>query len=108
MKKVIILLFSIILLIGCTSDDSNSNTNNVTVSIETTGLSDDKLALNNSATFTAVISGFEGDASSLSYKWTLATENGELSDGVNPLPNPSVSVNSITCVGEMQVMSRSL
>jgi len=99
MKKVIILLFSIILLIGCTTNDSNPNTNSVTISIEATGLSDDKLALNNSATFTAVISGFEGDASSLSYRWTLSNENGELSDGVNPLPNPSVSSNSIDCIG---------
>merc|ERR1711974_58388 len=99
MKKNIVLLFVISFLIGCTSDDSNPDSTNVAVSIEATGLNDDKLALNNSANFTALISGFDGEASSLSYRWTLSAENGEFSDGVNPLPNPSVSGNSIDCIG---------
>ncbi|MBV7267981.1 TolB family protein [Winogradskyella luteola] len=102
MKKSIILLFLIYFLIGCTSDDSNPNTSNVTVSIEASGLNDDKLALNNSATFTAIVSGFEGDVSSLTYRWRLSTENGELSDSENPLPNPSVSGSSINCVGKSE------
>lgn len=99
MKKSIFLLFLVSLIIGCTSDDSSPNTSNVTVSIEAFGLNDDKLTLNNSVTFTAIISGFEGDASSLSYRWRLSNENGELSDGVNPLPNPSISGSSINCIG---------
>ncbi|XCF07706.1 hypothetical protein ABI125_07545 [Tamlana crocina] len=102
MKKSIFLLFLISFLIGCTSDDSNPNTSNVTVSIEASGLNDDKLALNNSATFTASISGFEGDATSLTYRWRLSTENGELSQSGNPLPNPSVSGSSISCVGKSE------
>ena len=100
MKKSIFLLFVTSFLIGCSSDDSNPNTNNVMVSIEANGLNDDKLALNNSANFTVIVSGFEEDASSLTYRWTLSNENGELSDGVNPLPNPSVSSSSISCIGQ--------
>ncbi|MEY8847229.1 TolB family protein [Psychroserpens sp. XS_ASV72] len=100
MKKTIILIPLLLFLLGCTSDDSNPNTSDVTISIEASGLNDDKLALNNSATFTAIISDFDGDASSLSYRWTLTNENGELSDGVNPLPNPTASGSSINCVGQ--------
>lgn len=98
MKNRFILFGVLLLFIGC-SNDGDSDPRDIILSIETSGLNDDKLAINNSAIFTASISGYNGDISTLSYRWTLSMENGELSDGVNPLPNPSNSGNSIDCIG---------
>lgn len=98
-KESLLLLSLLLILASCSKDDGNPTSGEVTVSIEATGLSDDKLALNNSAIFTASISGFEGEVTSLSYKWTLSNENGQLSDGINSLANPTIAGSSINCIG---------
>ena len=36
----------------------------------------------------------------MSYRWTLSTERGELSDGTNALANPSVTQNTVYCIGK--------
>ena len=76
------------------------NRGDVSVRIVATGLSDGKLALNNGASFTATVTGFDGDPSGLRYHWILANGRGELSDGTNVLPNPFVGGNSIRCGGK--------
>ncbi|MBO3115382.1 hypothetical protein J4050_01405 [Winogradskyella sp. DF17] len=92
-------LFSLILFtsLGCTTDEANYN--DVSVSITTSGLNDNKLALNNTATFTAEVSGIDA-TSSLTFRWSLSTDRGELSDGTNVLPNPSIAESTIYCVGK--------
>ncbi len=96
MTKYFFLCVISLVIFGC-SDDADTIS---LVTIEASGLNDDKLALNNSATFTANVSGLEGDAASFSYRWTLSTERGELSDGFSTLPNPSVGGSTISCIGK--------
>lgn len=99
MKKYFILFTIFLFALGC-SEDTETNTD-ITVTIEASGLSDDKLAVNNSANFTAVHLDYEGDASSLSYRWSLISDNGELSSGTEMLPNPSIHESAIYCFGRI-------
>ena len=84
--------------ISCSTEDDGTN-DNLSVSLTASGLSDNKLALNNTATFTAELSGYDGDAANLTYVWSLETDRGSLSDGINALSNPSVAENTMFCVG---------
>ena len=97
MKNLFTLYAILLLAFGCSTD---GDSNDVIVTLEVTGISDGKLAINNSANFTTNVSGFEGDASLLSYRWTLSTNRGELSDGSNSLANPTTGGSSINCVGK--------
>lgn len=103
MKNRLILFMTLLLLLGCSY---NSNPSDVIVLIEATGLSDEKLALNNTATFTSNVSGFDGDLSSLNYRWVLSNEHGELTDGFNSLPNPTFGDSSMICVVNQLVMRK--
>ena len=94
----ILLALTLLTTLSCSTDDASND--DASVTITASGLGDDKLALNNAATFTADVTGYDGDPSDLTYRWTLSTERGELSDGTNPLPNPTVGGNSIRCVGK--------
>lgn len=90
--------FALLLSFSCTPEDDNSS-DDLTVSISASGLDDNKLALNNIATFSAELSSFEGDTATLSYRWTLANGRGELSDGTNALSSPTVFQSTIYCIG---------
>ncbi|MEZ4802323.1 MAG: hypothetical protein R2797_06085 [Gelidibacter sp.] len=100
--KTLKLLLVLILLTGLScsenEDDSSSNT---TVTLEASGLNDGKLSINNYATFTAAVDGYEGDDTTLIYRWSITTERGELSDGTTTLPNPIVTENTIRCYGRI-------
>ncbi len=96
MTKYFFLCVISLVIFGCSDNADNLSL----VTIEASGLNDDKLALNKSATFTANVSGLEGDAASFSYRWTLSTERGELSDGFSTLPNPSIGGGTISCIGK--------
>ncbi|MGC6431629.1 MAG: TolB family protein [Jejuia sp.] len=96
MTKYFFLCVTFLVIFGCSNEGDTTSL----VTIEASGLTDDKLALNNSATFTATISGLEGDSSLFSYQWTLLTDRGELSDGFSPLPNPFVGGKTISCIGK--------
>jgi hypothetical protein len=92
-----LLAFVLLATLSCTPEDTNDT---LSVSITASGLSDNKLALNNMATFSADISDYDGDITTLSYRWSLSTERGALSDGNNTLANPSVTQNTIYCLGQ--------
>lgn len=96
--KVFVLFSLALLIFGC--DGKEDVAYPFSVTITASGLSDDKLALNKAATFTAEVSDYEGDLSRLSYRWVLSTERGELSDDTNALSNPTVGGNSIRCIGK--------
>lgn len=93
-----IAFFLLWLIVSCDTVDA-PDPSDVSVSISAGGLSDDKLPLNGTATFTAEVSGYKGDPSELSFRWALTTGRGTLSDGTNSLPNPTVGTQSIRCVG---------
>jgi len=84
--------------VGCDSLEVSDPTN-VSVTISAAGLDDDKLAVNNSATFTADVTGYNGDPADLTYRWSLSFGNGELSDGSRSLGSQVDGGNSIICVG---------
>lgn len=96
---LLVLVLFAVLMLGCDNGVPDP-ANNVSVTIAASGLSDGKLALNNAATFTADVTGYDDDPSGLGYRWTLSTGRGELYDGTNSLPNPAVGGNSIRCVGK--------
>lgn len=96
MNKHLFLLIALFVVLGC----SDNPDNDLLVTIEASGLNDDKLPINKLATFTASVSGYEGNLSSLSYRWTLSTERGELSDGFIPFTNPSIGGSVISCLGK--------
>lgn len=98
MRLKILIALALLIMLSCSTDSGIDD--DVSVTLTASGLNDDKLALNNSATFTAEVDGYEGDPSGLNYRWTLSTERGELSDGVNSLPNPTEGGNFIRCVGK--------
>lgn len=94
----LLLVFALLSTWSCTTDETN---NEGTVTLEASGLSDNKLSVNNTAIFTATLTDYDGDAASLSYRWTLDANRGELSDGINALPNPTVAENTMRCVGRI-------
>ncbi|MCK7591410.1 hypothetical protein M0G43_12560 [Subsaxibacter sp. CAU 1640] len=93
----LLLVFTLLISVSCSNEDSSDS--QVSVTLEANGLSDDNLAINNYATFTATVEGYEGDMANLSYVWLLNTERGELSDGTNLLPSPTVADTTIRCYG---------
>ncbi|WP_209330014.1 TolB family protein [Lunatimonas salinarum] len=88
-------VFALVMLWSCTGDDTSPS--DITVTIEATGLSDDKLSVNNFATFRAIVEG--GEDIVVRYKWSLSAQRGELTDGVTTMPSPSLSDDTIRCVG---------
>ena len=89
------------ILVGCSGGtDPTDPADTVTVALAATGLTDGKLTLNATAAFTATVTGFTGDASGLGYRWTLSTDRGELSDGTDPLPSPTLGGPAMACVGK--------
>ncbi|HKK38224.1 MAG TPA: hypothetical protein VJ949_02275 [Cryomorphaceae bacterium] len=96
----LLLTFLLLTTLSCSEDEDKEE--GISVEISTSGINDDKLAINNRATFTAQLSGFEGNASALTYRWSLSSGNGELTDGVNELANPSERGNSISCFGRIE------
>ena len=93
----LLLVFTLLITVSCSDEDSSDS--QVSVLLEASGLSNDNLAINNYATFTATVEGYEGDTADLSYVWLLNTERGELSDGTNLLPSPTVADATIRCYG---------
>lgn len=99
MKPLQLLFFlALTVVISCSEDSASPD--EVSVDITASGLSDDKLPLNSSATFTANVSNFQGDPADLIHRWTLSKERGALTDGGVELPSPSLVGNSIRCIGK--------
>ncbi|MHA7130515.1 TolB family protein [Algoriphagus namhaensis] len=94
------LLFLVSLLfVHCESVEDPDPIGDVEISISASGLSDGKLAINNRATFTANLTGYEGNLAELTFRWSLSFGNGALSDGSNSLGVGADAGPSIGCVG---------
>lgn len=94
--RINFILFLFICLWGCDTTDGVDDSVDAEVSIETSGLTDDKLPLNKSANFTTTVTGYEGDLAALSYRWTLVSGRAELPDG----SNQAIGGKSISCIGK--------
>ncbi len=98
MKSIrILLVCTLLMALSCTTTESNGS---ATITIEASGLSDGKLALNASANFTASVTEYEGDTAALSYRWSLSTGRGKLSDGTSTSANTAEGGNTMSCIGK--------
>ncbi len=97
MKLLKLLLILLIVTVwSCITDDK---TNQGTVTLDASGLSDDKLPINKEAIFTATVTDYTGNVADLTYQWKLDAEKGELFDGTNTLPNPSIAGGTMRFIG---------
>lgn len=98
-NRLILFLFISLVILGCdTAGDPDPATGSV--EIAASGLSDGKLAINNSATFTANLIDYRGDPADLVYRWSMTFGRGELSVGATSLGVLAEAGKTISCIGK--------